>query len=218
MHLKGKKRHEIAYDLNTSGIKISTGSISNVISEWRQRERMSNVREQPDLNKSDRVTTFTKEVLGEAEFKNNPDISIGNHVINNTQDFEENGYPIEGSQGQKGPLSWFTNGYDSEIKSEDSSHIDEEHRTSVASFTPILKDVHKHGIVSKENSIVEKEPDKLALGPNYSRKFPKADAVSTNLDACRPMGITEHQQLVSQRRKTVADEQSNRHSSRRRRS
>ena len=41
MHLKGKKRNEIAYDLNLSGIKISTGSISNIISEWRQRESQS---------------------------------------------------------------------------------------------------------------------------------------------------------------------------------
>jgi hypothetical protein len=63
-------------------------------------------REQPDLNKS----------RGEEEFKTNPDI-----LIKNT---EENGYPVEDSQGQKGvsqgPLNWFTNSFGSEIKSEDS--------------------------------------------------------------------------------------------------
>jgi hypothetical protein len=104
MHLKGKKRDEIAYSLNTSGIKISTGSISNVISKWRERE-------QPDLNES-RVTTFPEVTLAEKEFKKNPDISIENHTIVNTQDFEENGYPVgQGQTVSQGPLNWFTNGY-----------------------------------------------------------------------------------------------------------
>jgi hypothetical protein len=78
MHLNGKKRHEIVYELNTSGIKLSTGSVSNIISEWRQREisEVPNIRQQPDLNKSDRVTTFPEQGLSEIEFKKNPDISI----------------------------------------------------------------------------------------------------------------------------------------------
>ncbi|MGB8935592.1 MAG: hypothetical protein WCC17_10865, partial [Candidatus Nitrosopolaris sp.] len=37
LHRNGKKRHEIAYELNQTGIKMSTGSISNVISESRER-------------------------------------------------------------------------------------------------------------------------------------------------------------------------------------
>ncbi|HXP50615.1 MAG TPA: hypothetical protein VN922_11705, partial [Bacteroidia bacterium] len=51
---------------------------------------------------SDTMTTVPE------EFKKNKDISI-----ENTHDFEENGYPVEG-----GPLSWFMNGYDSGTISE----------------------------------------------------------------------------------------------------
>jgi hypothetical protein len=108
--------------------QVSSGTVSNVLKQNR---------EQPEsFNKSDRVTTFTKEVLDEVEFKKNPDISIGNHVIINTQDFEENGYPIEDRQGQGqkgGPLSWFTktrDGYGSEIKSETYQFV-----------TPVLTDL-----------------------------------------------------------------------------
>jgi hypothetical protein len=87
--------------LNQSGIKISAGSVSNVISEWRQ----SNTSTQGESR--NRVITFRRESLAETEFKKK-DISIENHVITNTQDFEENGYPLENKVG--GPLSWFTNG------------------------------------------------------------------------------------------------------------
>ena len=77
---------------------MSTGSVSNILKEWRQQE--NNVQE----SKPSRVTTGPSEI----EFKKNPDISIENHSINN-KDFESNGYHLEG-----GPLSWFMNGYDSE--------------------------------------------------------------------------------------------------------
>jgi hypothetical protein len=62
--------------------------------------------------------TDPEEGLSEIEFEKNPDISIESHVTN-TQDFQENGYPVDQGQGQgKGsPLSWFTNGC-GEIKSE----------------------------------------------------------------------------------------------------
>lgn len=89
--------------------QVSSSTVSNVLKQYRE------------FNKSD---SFIKEVLGEVEFKKNPDISIGNHAIINTQDFEENGNPVEDGQGQKGgPLSRFTktrNGYGSEIKLETS--------------------------------------------------------------------------------------------------
>jgi hypothetical protein len=119
MHLEGKRRNEIAESMKEYA---SSGTVSNVISNYRN-----------TFNKSDRVMTFT-EVLGEVEFKKNPDISIENHAIVNTRDFEENGYPVEDSQGQKGgPLSWFTktrDGYGSEIKSETSQFA-----------TPVLTDL-----------------------------------------------------------------------------
>ena len=120
LHLNNKKRSEIVYNLNLSGIKISTGSVSNIISEWRQRQSggRPSVREQPDLNKSDRVTTFPEETLADKEFKNSKDISIEKHVITNTQDLEENGF-------------WFTKGPEevnnksSEVITEDEKSIDE---------------------------------------------------------------------------------------------
>lgn len=74
MHLEGKGRNEIAESFKH---QVSSGTVSNVLKQYR---------EQPEsFNKSDRVTTFTKEVLGEVEFKKNPDISIENHAIINTQ-------------------------------------------------------------------------------------------------------------------------------------
>jgi hypothetical protein len=40
LHLGGKKRQEIADNLSLSGIRVSTGSISNIIAEWRQHENL----------------------------------------------------------------------------------------------------------------------------------------------------------------------------------
>ena len=40
LHLGGKKRQEITDNLNLSGIRVSTGSISNIIAEWRQHENL----------------------------------------------------------------------------------------------------------------------------------------------------------------------------------
>jgi hypothetical protein len=39
LYKNGKKRHEIEKTVNLSGTKISTGSISNIISEWREHEQ-----------------------------------------------------------------------------------------------------------------------------------------------------------------------------------
>lgn len=55
------------------------------------------------------MATFTKETSAETEFKNNKDISIKDHIITNTQNWEENGYP---SQAKGAPLSWFMNASD----------------------------------------------------------------------------------------------------------
>jgi hypothetical protein len=57
MHLNGKKRNEIAYDLNLSSIKISTGSISNIISEWRQ--GASQNQSTNEISTKSLTTTFT---------------------------------------------------------------------------------------------------------------------------------------------------------------
>ena len=76
-------------------------------------------REQPE-DETDRVSTFPEQTLSEIEFKKNPDISIENHAIINTQDFEENGHPPIDLGLKGGPLSWFMNGYGSETKSENS--------------------------------------------------------------------------------------------------
>jgi hypothetical protein len=120
LHKNGKKRHEIVYDLNISGIHVSTGSVSNIISEWRQRESErlevpKNVLEQSDLNKPDvRVTTFPKETLTEMGFKDSKDLSIKDHAIVNTRNFEENGYPVAPAKGA--PLNWFTNGYETKLE------------------------------------------------------------------------------------------------------
>jgi hypothetical protein len=65
MHLNKKKRHEIAYELRLSGIKISTGSISNIIKE-----------------KSDsHLATTSEETPAEVEVKKNSSISTENHPI-----------------------------------------------------------------------------------------------------------------------------------------
>jgi hypothetical protein len=93
-------------------------------------------------NSNTRVTTFPEEGPSEIEFKKNKDISIENHAIINTQDFQENGYPVEDGRGQgrKGSaLGRFTNGHDFEIESE----------TSQTHPTENLKDVHKQEVVSK---------------------------------------------------------------------
>ena len=46
LHTKGKKRDVIAKELNLSGVKISTGSVSNVLKEWRHQQESKN--EQPE--------------------------------------------------------------------------------------------------------------------------------------------------------------------------
>jgi hypothetical protein len=112
MHLERKGRSDIAESMKEYA---SSGTVSNVLKQYREESKSFNTSDSQNSRQSDRVTTFTEEVLGEVEFKKNPDISIEHHVIHNTEDFEENGYPVD--QGQKGvsqgPLSWFTNGYDS---------------------------------------------------------------------------------------------------------
>jgi hypothetical protein len=167
MHLEGKGRNEIAESMKEYA---SSGTISNVISNYRN-----------TFNKSDRVTTFT-EVLGEAEFKKKkPYISIENHAIVNTRDFEENGHPFEDSQGQGqgqgqkgGPLSWFTkgrDGYGSEIKSETSQFA-----TPVLTDLPTINselpsiarmatestvvNVNKHPTISKSQDVPKPETSK----------------------------------------------------------
>lgn len=89
--------------MRINNIQVSTGSVSNILKEWRQQEskKVSNVKEHLDINESiPRVITSHQENIS------NPDISIENHLINNTQDSDR----LEG-----GPLSWFMNGSDSEI-------------------------------------------------------------------------------------------------------
>ena len=197
-----------SYDYNTRsgrGIKVSHGSISNIIHAYKRHEQpsqrsqlpqpspssqsppnnanistgvdMNNTdgsplpsrielatislkdREQPS-NKSDRVTTFTEEGLSEIEFKKNPDISIENHTIKNTQDFEENGYPVKGQKG--GPLSWFTNGYGSETKSETSVAQPQQQEEPIANLEDVL------------------EPDDLSLDKVEQEPIP--DVVEKSID------------------------------------
>ena len=58
MHLEGKGRNEIAESFKH---QVSSGTVSKVLKQYRELPE--------SFNKSDRVTTFTKEVLGEVEFK-----------------------------------------------------------------------------------------------------------------------------------------------------
>src|SRR5215469_9238841 len=132
MHLEGKGRNEIAESFKH---QVSSGKISNVLKHYR---------EQPEsLNESNaRVTTFPEEGLSETEFKNNKDISIENHAIVNTQDFEENGYPL----GQKGgPLSWFTNGIaETEIRSQAAKTQSKTPTILTDYYTPTVNSVLGH--------------------------------------------------------------------------
>ena len=173
-YLVGFGRNRIDRELREQGIKVSHGSISNIIHAYKRHEQPSQRSQLPQpspssqsppnnanistgadmnntdgsplpsriglatikrnstpssisfsgeqpFNKSDRVTTFPEQTLSEIEFKKNPDISVENHIIKNTQDFEKNGYASEDSQGQDqgqgqkgGPLSWFVNGFQSQ--------------------------------------------------------------------------------------------------------
>lgn len=133
LHKNGKKRHEIVYDLNTSGISISTGSVSNVISEWRQGEGKGKLEQQqsssqspPNVhtnntsspvpetgkvittNTNSRLSTFPEETAAEKEFKDNKDFEIKNHEITQThaQNWDNNGQSDLGRKGSQGPLSW----------------------------------------------------------------------------------------------------------------
>jgi hypothetical protein len=56
-----------------------------------------------------RVATHPEEGPDELQFKEDSDISLEDHIITNTKDWQENGYRLEGSQ-KGGPLSWFRNG------------------------------------------------------------------------------------------------------------
>lgn len=86
LHKQGKTRDAIAYDLNASGIKISTGSCSNIIKKYEQ-----SLQSKPQQSSNqDKVTT----VLPEVEFKKDKDISIEN-------------LKRKGAQ-----LSWFTSSSD----------------------------------------------------------------------------------------------------------
>lgn len=168
LHLAGQGRNAIDRELKTQGIKVSHGSISNVINRHKQQHKdicqnhaicneesivvqdsaLSPTLIQPNddstgtstaginmtigagspllsgtgkvvtsnANSNSRVTTFPEETSSDRDFKDNKDISIVNHIITNTQDFEKNGYSSEDIQGQgrKGlgpPLNWFTNGF-----------------------------------------------------------------------------------------------------------
>ena len=119
-------------------------------------------REQP-INKSDRVTTFPEETLSEIEFKKNPDISIEDHAITNTQDFEKNGHPVDfkGQDQKGGPLSWFTNGYGSETKSED-SQPQSKFEISVLTTQPQQLQQQKELVANLEDVL---EPEDLSLEP-----------------------------------------------------
>lgn len=189
--MAGHGRNQITRQLHEQGIKVSHGSVSNIINKLKHEQSSqlppqplppnagistgvpmdigagspllsgtgqpkatkSNTNSiprnrEPDLNKSDvRVTTFPEEGLSEKEFKNNKGISIEDHaIVDEDADSEDS---FEKGQGEKGgPLSWFTNGTETEIQSEtsqsqtliltdqphdktiDSSHINEEKKTS----------------------------------------------------------------------------------------
>jgi hypothetical protein len=102
MHLEQKKgRNEIYRLLKEEGVDVSSGTVSGVLKQYRGQ------------SESDRVTTFQKETLAAKEFKNNKGISIENHLITNTHDFEKNGYAVDIPKGLGAPLNWFTNGYES---------------------------------------------------------------------------------------------------------
>jgi len=100
LHLEGKGRNAIS---ETPGVKeyASAGTVSSVIMKYQQSEK------QPKSATSSEKTST--EVV-----KKNPDISIEDHLITNTQDFEKNGHAENSLEiGRKGaPLSWFTTGTD----------------------------------------------------------------------------------------------------------
>jgi hypothetical protein len=130
-HLAGLGRNLIARQLNEQGLKVSRQSVSNIINRYKKEHTSTNTQPSQlytDINKqklhsdanTDRLTTFPEETLAETKFKNSKDISIEDHVITNTQDFEEDGYPVSPAKGN--PLSWwFVNG--SEAVSNKSSQI-----------------------------------------------------------------------------------------------
>jgi hypothetical protein len=133
LHTKGKKRDAIAKELNQSGIKISTGSVSNVISSYRrqnvpitippatvgpaatpnmaEQRRSSNIIEQEP-----RVTTFTDSSI-EQPFLDSKDIRLEDHLIPTIaqSSWECNGY------NRGGPLSWFVNGHQEKAPEADNS-------------------------------------------------------------------------------------------------
>jgi len=120
-YLAGHGRNQIDRELHEQGIKVSHGSISNIINAYKRKHEQPT---QSNDNNTDISTAISIKNIGspsstaprysgvgkanlqspETTFPE--DVSIENHA----QDFEENG-----SQGQKGgPLSWFT----TEIKSD----------------------------------------------------------------------------------------------------
>ena len=230
-YLVGFGRNRIDRELREQGIKVSHGSISNIIHAYKRHEQpsrrsqlpqpspssqsppnnanistgadMNNTdgsplpsriglatikrnstpssgtvssslkdREQP-FNKSDRVTTFPEETLSEIEFKKNPDISIEDHAITNTQDFEKNGDPVDfkGQDQKGGPLSWFTNDYGSEIKSED-SQPQSKFEISVLTTQPQQLQQQKELVANLEDVL---EPEDLSLEPEELKTVPEAD-------------------------------------------
>jgi hypothetical protein len=185
MHLNGKKRNEIAYDLNLSSIKISTGSISNIISEWRQSEistksltTTSTSTSAPSEGLSNTSLSIERKSSGQKEFqspftKGGPLSNFLQQQITKVQDVvskAQEDSTVEEPQINL-EMDWDSIGVDKKVNSDKSLPQSPTFVKTVASAQP----QHKELVANVEDVLA---PEDLSLEPEELKPVPEASGKS----------------------------------------